>query len=783
MGAIDIEGLMDGDEPGAEPGDETSDTEPSSGILGAGSSGVVSDGECPGSDTDHEILGWEDDEFGADVGDPDAQILGADADDGVLEGDRAEVGSDRGLLDADCDDAILGADADSSAQSEVDEHELRSRFDDHADAKPLDEPQPFPYEMVVEDDEHDDYETAVPSVVEDEDTDPIDLIDSATPYLRILDDGGRQRWFPLGDVSVVVGRSEMADLVVRGRGVAVFHARIAPAGEGYRVVDLDARSGTALNGAPVEEALLEPGDRLRLGDLEVEFCRGLPRTHPVTAGRSMRELVPTRLPMETAMELPSTVRQLQRRSAQPLVRPEPTTPAVREPRTLVRSEVAEDPDLADRIAALVAHLRRHARLVAALTVMGLVFGVASYRMFPPAVSAHFELGLVQAASDNPVEPTTRRTLTFFRSARDNFLGTELVGRTLSQLGDPQVDALKVERVLQSLDFERVSQFTYRGSYETANDTGATEFLEAHLALFLETEVDKAIRVLTAEVDTLQEQLDRTERELSSVEAALVAFKVDIGEASPEHMPAIQRQLLELQSDQRREAQLVSRAQAEVDIARKRLASSDREIEIRVADARPYSEEIASTQRELIAARAAGKGMEHPHIKTLENRLSGLQQRHDKVLDKGAGHVKRRANPGFLRAKLALDEAKSLRQVAAGDVSRTEREVDRLEHVLRELPEREAELSGLTRRQHGLQTQHGELLVRLGHSQIQLALERRQVEARFDLITPPTVDTVSDEGILLARAGIGTLAGLLFALMLAWASDLRIRVRERLATQV
>ncbi len=654
---------------------------------------------------------------------------------------------------------------------------------------------------------------AIPEPVADEDTDPIDLIDPSTRYLRLRDRHGREQWFPLGDVSVVVGRSDMADLVVRGRGVALFHVRIAPVAQGYRVVDLDARSGTALNGDPVEEALLEPGDRLVLGDHELLFCQGLPQALRSPAGRSpaapievsvsdataLGSAMPGALSLREGRQLePTELRGLERRSsrtlrrrdaerlarrqARALQRRAPTSVRHRDPDDLVWKGPAE-PDMADRIAGWVAHLRRHSRMLMVMTAMGLLAGLASHRLFPPAATAHFELSLVQEASDNPVDPAVRRTLTFFRSARDNFLGAELVGRTLEQLGEPSVDAGTIERVQDSLEFERASQFTYRGSYEAVDDEQATRFLKQHLDLFLETEVKKAIRVLTAEVDTLEEQLTKTERELTSVEASLAAFKVDSGEASPEHLPALQRQLLDLQADRRREAQLVSRAGADVEIARKRLASEGRVVQLRVEDAKPYSAEIAQTQQDLIAARAAGKGIEHPHIKSLEQRLSGLQAHHDRVLAHGDGRVKTRANPAYLRAKLELEEAKSLQHVAHGDVSRTEREEKRLTQLLRELPIREAELASLTRRHVGLETQHGELLVRLGHSRLQLALERRQVQARFDLITPPTIEPASATGLVVARGGIGVTVGLMLALWLAWMSDLRVRVRRRLAAQV
>ncbi|MCA9709405.1 MAG: FHA domain-containing protein, partial [Myxococcales bacterium] len=109
-----------------------------------------------------------------------------------------------------------------------------------------------------------------PDVVAEESTDPISLHDAGTPCLVMATAEGRERCFPLGALNILVGRSKSADIVVDGEGVALFHVRIEPTGDGrHRVIDLDARSGTLLNGEPIEYAALVPGDVLTLGDTEL----------------------------------------------------------------------------------------------------------------------------------------------------------------------------------------------------------------------------------------------------------------------------------------------------------------------------------------------------------------------------------------------------------------------------------------------------------------------------------------------------------------------------------
>ncbi|MCA9706924.1 MAG: hypothetical protein KDK70_13810 [Myxococcales bacterium] len=441
-----------------------------------------------------------------------------------------------------------------------------------------------------------------------------------------------------------------------------------------------------------------------------------------------------------------------------------------------------EPDVIDRLAQIVAFWRRYRALLLALPMLGLVAGLLSPRLIPPPMVAQFELSLVQDPSDNPVDPVARRNLTFFRSARDNFLSPELVAHTLQELGEPEPAPELVAQTQERLAFERASQYMYHGSYEAPEGEDATTFLRVHLDLFLETEVAKAIKVLTAEVETLRTELTDVDAELTSVEATRAAFKMEAGDAQPEHTLALQRRMLDLRDDRREAASMADRMGATVDIAKSRLGSEDPILEQRIADAKPFTEEITATEKQLIAARAQGQGDEHPNVKGLEARLAGLEDRHQEMLDKGGDHIEVRSNPAYAKAKLSLSEARSLHKVARSDLARTEAEIEQLEKVLEELPAREAEQAALDRRYEALQKQHDEMQIRLASSELQLALERRQIEARFDLVKPPTAAPQSDREVVLTRAGVGTLLGLVMAVMLGMGHTTWERVGERIAAQ-
>jgi pSer/pThr/pTyr-binding forkhead associated (FHA) protein len=71
-----------------------------------------------------------------------------------------------------------------------------------------------------------------------------------------------------------LGRSTGADFIVDAALVSRVHCRLSalPGGE-LEVRDLDSTNGTYVNGARVETARLTPGDRLRIGRVELVAVR------------------------------------------------------------------------------------------------------------------------------------------------------------------------------------------------------------------------------------------------------------------------------------------------------------------------------------------------------------------------------------------------------------------------------------------------------------------------------------------------------------------------------
>ncbi len=92
------------------------------------------------------------------------------------------------------------------------------------------------------------------------------LVVNANPTLRALSGPGAGKNFPLSASGhTTLGRSRRSDIVVPEDGASAQHCRIDREGDSYVVHDLGSTNGTWVNDARTERAVLQHGDRLKVG--------------------------------------------------------------------------------------------------------------------------------------------------------------------------------------------------------------------------------------------------------------------------------------------------------------------------------------------------------------------------------------------------------------------------------------------------------------------------------------------------------------------------------------
>ncbi len=83
---------------------------------------------------------------------------------------------------------------------------------------------------------------------------------------------GRRR-MPVTEAVITIGRSLDNDIILDDRRVSRRHAQMRRQHGQYVLYDLNSTGGTALNGRPIQEAVLRPGDVISFAGVHVRFER------------------------------------------------------------------------------------------------------------------------------------------------------------------------------------------------------------------------------------------------------------------------------------------------------------------------------------------------------------------------------------------------------------------------------------------------------------------------------------------------------------------------------
>ncbi len=99
-----------------------------------------------------------------------------------------------------------------------------------------------------------------------------DAPDSARrAYLLVSTRGSRAVQFDLGGALIGIGRASDNDVIVDDPMVSRHHCQLKLQHGAYSFTDLGSRNGSSVNGQPVDQIALGPGDIIEVGDTSIEF--------------------------------------------------------------------------------------------------------------------------------------------------------------------------------------------------------------------------------------------------------------------------------------------------------------------------------------------------------------------------------------------------------------------------------------------------------------------------------------------------------------------------------
>lgn len=621
---------------------------------------------------------------------------------------------------------------------------------------------------------------------------------SAHAFLLVISGSEPGRLHVLEKPELVIGRSKYADIRISERAMSQQHAKIVQAGDGHRLYDLGSTNGTFVNDQQIESVDLRAGDVVRTGETVFTYMA----SGSTTAGAGSVT--------DNTMTLPPTGRSRVPEATPIVSQPPPGLGPGNPPppsgggALVLRSQVAPAPvgmvpqvigvpaavpaeDESDPIGLLIKVLdfiKRYWIQMAIFTVLGVGLGVASYKFSKPPAVAKFEVQLIQPPTDNIMTKGRRMNFEFFRSAQKSFRRPAIIRASLEALGEENLTQKRLRKIHDSLVFKqanrREAKDVYEGSYKAKTADEALEYLRVHLKIFIDTEIDKAMKVLLVEVETLAKKLKQADEDLNATEQAVMAFRQEHSEGVPEQAQAIYQEMIALRSAKGQTAGAVTEASETLKVRRKGLSSEAPELQRRIDLAKPYEDSIAEVSQALVEARAANKGPQHPDVIKLKRQKAQLEKKRDEVLKNGGSKIVKERNPLYEDRRMAKAEAEAQLRIAQSQLSRLTNDIEKTKKLVDALPRLQREYAELTRSYESTKAVHKRIFDSLESSRIQLDLERASAAARYDITTPPNVEPVSKVKTIVMRAGVLGFLGFGFGIFLGLVRDLRRILATRLA---
>jgi hypothetical protein len=569
------------------------------------------------------------------------------------------------------------------------------------------------------------------------------------------------RVYPIWHNTVLIGRSDDADVLVLDASVSARHAQLINGSQGFEIEDLGSTNGTQIEGRPVTaRTVVQTGQKIMVGQVEFKFL--LHRRMDATLAVIPKPIRPTNPDALVRYEHP-------RVDDRPTYRP----PV---PARVASEDDEEGPSLEEivgKVAVAYRFLRQNFLFLLAFVTIGGLLGVVSSVVLPPARQAECLLKLQPQVKANPVDhsvqggPPDQQEVSYFESAESVFVSPGLVQGTLEKmLGHPLPDKT-VNSIADRLKFESLPDHMYKAGYREkligSLPLGPTEFLHAHLDNYLHTEISRAIRVFAAQADFLRDQLTAIEAEMNKISDQKMQFSQNNSDRLPDTAAGTLTNRMELEKRRAELTAQIRSVQGELDAQRHALAAEGPLAQSRFHASETYRTSLAEVNRKLSEAYAHGLADGHPEVRAIKEEKQRLEGLIAKEMGSQTDTLDRASNAGFQEQtnKVALLQAQL--SAARNDLGDTEKALKHVQNLVGDLPRVEAGVQHLTHMQEATTALHGQLFEQLKKAELQLKLERVSAESRYEVVVPPHLIAVGRAKTSAIRLMIGLFLGLVVGL--------------------
>ncbi len=615
---------------------------------------------------------------------------------------------------------------------------------------------------------------------------------SERAVLTVAEAGGGQQVYPLSRNPTVIGRSNNADLVLTDPGISDYHARVFKHSFGYTVEDMGSAEGTFLRDKRVNHARLISGDTLRLGETILTFwderanATKDKNSSLVPVRATARGIAPRSTILRDSYSRPS--QRVRPQQIQPIQSPVQTQPE-RKRRPADSDEAA--PSLDDvllKILRASRYLKRHARLICGLATLGFILGAASFKFYPPVQAAFCVVTLHPAPRTNPIDPQTQMRpeqsdwTQFFAGAQAAFKSNATILAALRRMGVPNPTVPMAEGIAKRLSFESTGNNTYTATLTSSIFSHRTDdhlkLLDAHVKVYLQTEIEKTLKVFVAEVEFLRSQTEDSQKRLDEIMLETVKFR----EANSDQILAqstLAGSPAELESKRLEVSGRIERLTGELEGVRSQLARGSVLSQAKTQAAQSDREALNNLSRKLAELRAQGFADGHPDVQRLLTEQKNLQKLVDDHLHSDVTQFEKRSNVAYDSLQSQADQLQAQLKAARAELGTVGASLRSLRTVSSLSPKVNARLEELVRMKEEVERQHGLLFDRLKKAEVQLELERVSATSRYEIVVPTRLESPPGRKAFALRLAMGLGLGLLLAAIVLAIGELR-RTFARLA---
>jgi septal ring factor EnvC (AmiA/AmiB activator) len=405
-------------------------------------------------------------------------------------------------------------------------------------------------------------------------------------------------------------------------------------------------------------------------------------------------------------------------------------------------------------------------------MVGVAAGMTSLFVWPPGVSAVAEVKLLPHMTLGPATAEERwqnvdqqDSPTFVKSAEHALTQREFVRSELIKFGEPDPADGRIRSVAGKLKVEEVGDHVFRATYKDSVSArpAPLPMLSSMVQDYVQSEVGKSLRELSAKVDFLRDQLKSVEKDLSTIGAERTAFR----EANADRLPEDSQQTHTSRFDlETRRAELSAQArqlQAELTAEQEQLRTNRPEAQRKFQRSETYRQSLTEINRKLSEAYSRGLGEGHPEVQQLKQEQKRLEALASEELQATTPTLSRESDPNYQQGQSRIEKLQAQLSATKASLSDTEHSLGEVRNVVKDLPRIEQRLGDLDHRKDATQLLHGDLFSKLKQAEIQLNLEKVSAESRYDL-SPPRLERPRKSSTLLLRCGVGLLLGILAGFM-------------------